>query len=88
MKFRLEIGPLTLPEYLNFSPTGPLVEAIRSLVLLYCGREFICEANPVLHQDEVPECILGRHSRLGFTSWLISKATPTDAANFIIPLVQ
>ncbi len=88
MKFRLVIGPLTLPEYLKFAPAGPLVEAIRSMVLLYCGREFICEANPVLHHAEIPECILGRHSRLGFTSWLISKAAPTDAANFIIPLVQ
>lgn len=88
MKFRLKIGPLTLPEYQGFSPDGHLVEAIRSIMLLYCGREFHGEVNPVLQQAEVPECRLGRNSRLGFTAWLLSQAVPSDATDYIISIIR
>jgi len=88
MKFRLVIGPLKLSEFQEFPPDGDVVEAIRSMVLLYCGREFVCEVNPVLLKDEVPECILGKSSRLGFNSWIRSKDSAYDATDYKITIIQ
>ena len=88
MKFRLVLGPLTLAEFQDFPPDGSLVRAIRSMVLLYCGREFICELNPVLLKNEVPNCVLGQGSRLGFSSWLKSKPATADATDLKLTLIQ
>lgn len=88
MKFRLVLGPLTLAEYQDFPPNGALVRAIRSMVQLYCGREFLCELNPVLLQDEIPNCVLGQGARLGFTSWLKSQPATADATDYKIPVIQ
>lgn len=87
MKFRLVLGPLTWAEYQDYFPAGPLVEAIKSLILLYCGREFVCEVNPVLKKTEVPACRLGGGSRLGFSSWLKSAPPATDAAEYHLTLI-
>lgn len=87
MKFRLVLGPLPLAEFQDFAPAGPLVRALKSMILLYCGREFVCEINPVLRKDEVPDCILGRGSRLGFTSWLKSSPPPADAADYKLTVI-
>lgn len=88
MKFRLVVGPLTLAEYRVFPPDGEVLSAIRSMVMLYCGREFICEINLVLLKDEVPECLLGKGSRLGFSSWLKSSPPPSDVNDYKAILIQ
>ena len=87
MKFRLVLGPLTWTEYQDYTPGGLLVKALTSMVLLYCGREFVCELNPVLKKEEIPGCILGRGSRLGFSSWLKCAPPAADAANYKLTLI-
>jgi len=88
MKFRLVMGPLTLAEYENFPPDGLLVRSIRSMVRLYCDREFICEINPVLLRSEIPNCVLGQGARLGFTAWLQSTPATANAADYKLTLIQ
>lgn len=88
MKFRLVMGPMTLAEYQEFAPDDALVRAIRSMVRLYCDREFVCELNPVLLAGEVPACVLGRGARLGFTSWLNSQPATADAADYKLTIIQ
>jgi type VI secretion system protein ImpH len=88
MKFCLKIGPLTLAQFQDYPPDSDLVDAIRSIMLLYCGREFHCELNPVLQKAEVPMCVLGRDSRLGFTSWLTSKPAACDASDYKISIIK
>lgn len=88
MKFRLILGPLTLAEYGEYPPAGPLVKALTSMILLYCGREFVCELNPVLKKEEIPDCILGQGSRLGFSSWLKSAPPAADAADYKLIVIS
>lgn len=88
MKFRLLIGPLKFADYEHFPPNSEAIKAIRSMVLLYCGREFICELNPILMKEEVPECVLGKGSRLGFSAWLKSKPPLADASDYQITVIQ
>lgn len=87
MKFRLVLGPMTWRRFQSFLPGGPLVKALTSMVLLYLDRELICEINPVLAKEEVPPCVLGRGSRLGFSSWLQSVPFAEDADNLKITII-
>ena len=88
MKFRLVLGPLGWDEFQDYPPTGMLVKALKSMILLYCGREFIVEVNPVLKKSEVPDCILGGGSRLGFSSWLKSSPPAADAADYRLTVIS
>jgi type VI secretion system protein ImpH len=88
MKFRLILGPLSWDGYQDYPPSGMLVKALKSMILLYCGREFICEINPVLRKSEVPDCVLGRGSRLGFSSWIKSTPPAADAADYRLTVIS
>jgi type VI secretion system protein ImpH len=88
MKFRLRIGPLSIAEFREYPPDGALAAAIKNILMLYCGREFLCEVNPVLLKDEIPNCRLGQDSRLGFSTWLQSRPATADATDYRIPIVQ
>lgn len=87
MKFRLVLGPLTWAKYQDYEPGGPLLKSLVDLILLYCNRELICELNPVLRKEEVPDCILGKGARLGFSSWLKSGPCSTDRADYQLTIV-
>jgi len=73
-KFRLVLGPLSLNEYLRFTPQGTpegcdlpaLVEWVRAFV----GYEFIWEVELVLRREEAPSSCLGGEERLGWSSWM------------------
>jgi type VI secretion system protein ImpH len=88
MKFKLVLGPLTWAEFQDYPPAGSLIKALKSMILLYCGREFVAEVNPVLRKEEVPDCVLGRGSRLGFSSWLKSAPAATDAADYKLTVIH
>ena len=38
----------------------------------------------VLRRDEVPRAALGSASRLGWTTWLGTRASPDDAADLVL----
>ena len=73
-KFRLVLGPLSLNEYLRFTPQGTpegrdlpaLVEWVRAFV----GYEFVWEVELVLRREEAPPSRLGGDARLGWSSWM------------------
>jgi type VI secretion system protein ImpH len=73
-KFRLVVGPLTLHQYLRFTPQGAqdgcdmpaLVEWVRAFV----GYEYVWEVELVLRREEAPPSCLGGEERLGWSSWM------------------
>jgi type VI secretion system protein ImpH len=77
VKFRLRMGPLTLPQLESFLPGGLAWEQLCSWVRLYCCQEQFWEVQLVIHRSEVPPCVLGRNARLGQTTWVgRPRATP------------
>jgi type VI secretion system protein ImpH len=70
-KFRIRLGPLTLAQYEGFCLPGS--RAWRQLVpwvQRYAGHATRWEAQLRLARKDVPQPALGRHVRLGLTSWL------------------
>lgn len=86
-KFRLVLGPLSLNEYLRFTPQGTpegrdlpaLVEWVRAFV----GYEFMWEVELVLRRTEAPPSRLGGDERLGWSSWMGS-ATSGDTVTGMV----
>jgi len=78
-KFRISVGPLTLPQYLRLLPGGADLARLQALVRHWVGIEFDWDLKLVLLREEVPRLALGStplrpgtgaRVRLGLTSWL------------------
>lgn len=67
---RLHIGPLDRPAFESLLPDGTALPAVMALVKHYLGHEF--EWDLVLGHiaEQVEPSRLGRHARLGWTSWV------------------
>lgn len=78
-KFRLRIGPLSLPEYERLLPGGTSLARLRSIVRGYVGDALDWDVNLVLRGDETPQPILGQAVRLGQTSWIGTRKSGRDA---------
>lgn len=69
-KFRLVLGPLSLGQYLRFTPQGQdlplLVEWVRGFV----GHEFVWEVELRVRNDSTPPARLDDAERLGWSTWL------------------
>jgi type VI secretion system protein ImpH len=69
-RFRVHLGPLDLERYFAFLPRGtawlPLLHGVR----LLAGRELLWDLELELAPGQRPAPRLGRHARLGLTSWL------------------
>ena len=83
-KFRVVFGPLSLPEYLRLLPGGPSFHRLIPVVRNYVGDALIWDVNLILKADEVPPIQLGRQGRVGWTTWLMPRRTPTDAADLFL----
>jgi type VI secretion system protein ImpH len=87
-KFRMVFGPLSLPEFTAFLPTGanyrPAVEFLR----LMAGVELDFDVQLVLRAPEVPECRLGAagpaRPMLGWTTWLKTRPFAGDADDVVL----
>jgi type VI secretion system protein ImpH len=88
-KFRVRVGPLDLNQYESFLPgREPLTEMV-DWVRLYLGFELDWDVHLVLRRDEVPVLRLGgsgpgrptpgQGGRLGWTTWLGSRRSSSDA---------
>lgn len=73
--FRLHIGPLDRRAFEALLPDGTALPAVMALVRQYVGHEF--EWDLVLGHiaEQVEPSRLGRHARLGWTSW-VSRPQP------------
>ena len=78
-RFRLVLGPLDFDRFSSFLPGGPSLVALVDWVRNYVGFEFDWELQLVVARDEVPSVRLGQEGRLGWTAWLGSRPSPTDA---------
>ena len=67
--FRILLGPLTLAQYLAFLPGTPGWRQLHDWVLLYAGIDKRWDVQLCLAGSQVPAARLGRHQRLGLTSW-------------------
>jgi type VI secretion system protein ImpH len=88
-KFRLRVGPLRYPQFLEFLPDRSPVAARKTffllchLVRMYVGPELDFDVQLVLAREDVPECRLGDDGgpgpRLGWNTWVRTAAYPHDA---------
>jgi type VI secretion system protein ImpH len=81
--FRVRLGPLSWSQFRSWLPDGDRLGGLARLVRYHAGLQYDITISPVLRADEVPQCRIGgdRGGRLGWTTWLISRPLPHDAAD-------
>ncbi|MGE4802231.1 type VI secretion system baseplate subunit TssG [Yersinia hibernica] len=79
-KFELILGPLSLKQYLRFSPSGQDLPVLREWVRNFVGFEYAWEVQLLLAANEVPTASLMGESQLGYTSWLARNDTSADVS--------
>ena len=84
LTFRMRFGPMGLADYERMLPQGEAFERVKYWVLNYCGEHFFWDVQLVLRAGEVPETRLGQAGRLGWTTWLKTKAFACDADELIL----
>lgn len=83
-RFRIEIGAMPLAEYEQFLPGGSRFRQLVAWVRNYIGVELAWDVRIVLARSAVPQPLLGRYGRLGWTTWIGSRRTPTDAGDLVL----
>jgi type VI secretion system protein ImpH len=83
-KFRVVFGPLSLPQYLRLLPGGASFHRLIPVVRNYAGDTLIWDVNLILRAEQVPPLQLGRHGRIGWTTWLMPRRAPADAADLYL----
>lgn len=69
-KFQLILGPLTLAQYLSFTPWGEDMPVLREWVRSFIGVEYSWDVQLLLAADEVPLAELNGEHQLGYATWL------------------
>jgi type VI secretion system protein ImpH len=83
-KFRLVFGPLSLADYLRLLPGGSSFHRLIPIVRNYAGDTLVWDVNLILRREEVPPVRLGMQGRLGWTTWLMPRPQPDDAADLFL----
>jgi type VI secretion system protein ImpH len=83
-KFRLHLGPMNLADYERLLPCGSSFRRLADWVRNYSGYELAWEVSLVLRAAEVPGTRLGQYGRLGWTTWIRSRAFERDAADLVV----
>jgi type VI secretion system protein ImpH len=85
---RIKLGPLALPQYLDFLPSGTAYAPLRSLTKFAARDEIDFEFQLILKKEDVPACELGLDEaaapRLGWTSWAKTRPLQQDANDTIL----
>jgi type VI secretion system protein ImpH len=69
-KFRLVLGPLSLEQYLRFTPQGKDLPLLVEWVRGFIGYEFVWEVELRVRNDSTPPARLEDKERLGWSTWL------------------
>ena len=71
-RFRVNVGPLSYPQFRDFLPGSDGYVHLVELTRFFVGEDVNFEVRPVLRRDEVPWCVLRQDSavRLGWSMWL------------------
>ena len=80
-RMRIVLGPLDYERFGDFLPGGRSLPALVDWVRNYVGVEFDWDLQLVLARDEVPAVRLGRDGQLGWTAWLGTRLSPSDAGD-------
>jgi len=82
-KFRIHLGPLTLEQYEAFlpGPGRPLLQQLVDWVRFYLCFELDWDVRLHLKREQVPALKLGAQGRLGWTTWLGTRTSATDAGD-------
>jgi type VI secretion system protein ImpH len=87
---RIQLGPLTLEQYMDFLPGHEGYRQLRSLTRFYTGGEYDMEVQLILRRQEVPACELrpldGEGWQLGWTSWMKTVEFSHDAGETVLDL--
>ena len=87
---RIKLGPLSLPQYLDFLPSGTAYGPLKALAKFTSRAEIDFEVQLILKKEDVPPCELGvgeaAAPRLGWTSWAKTQALRADADDTIFPI--
>lgn len=83
-KFRIVFGPLDLAEYERLLPGGLSFHRLVPIVRNYAGDALVWDVNLILRAEQVPAIRLGRQGRLGWTTWLMPRHAPEDAADLFL----
>ncbi len=81
-KFRVVLGAMSFPQFLEFLPNGGAHDSLKSLIKYMTGLEMDFDLQLKLEAKQVPGCILTTRARrrpmLGWTSWLKSRPFEED----------
>jgi type VI secretion system protein ImpH len=91
-KFRIHLGPLTLKQYEEFLPVtragasdadrrGTSLRKLVDWVRFYLCFELDWDVRLHLKREEVPALKLGTQGRLGWTTWLGTRTSASDAGD-------
>lgn len=69
-KFKLLMGPLSLSQYMLFSPWGSDMTVLRELVRSFIGFEYAWSVQLILAADQIPAATLDGSHQLGYATWL------------------
>ncbi|HEY3848314.1 MAG TPA: type VI secretion system baseplate subunit TssG [Acetobacteraceae bacterium] len=87
-KFRVVIGPLPLADYLRLLPGGASFHRLIPIVRNYAGDTLAWDVNVILRREDVPPtrlgCRVGGGGWLGWTTWLMPRGKPADAADLFL----
>jgi type VI secretion system protein ImpH len=83
-KFRVVLGPLAMRDYERFLPGGASLTRLVDWVRLYVRDPLEWDVNLHLQRADVPPLALGRHQRLGYTTWLHARAATHDATQLML----
>jgi type VI secretion system protein ImpH len=84
LSFRLRLGPMKFAAFKRLLPSSPGARRLADWVKLYCGSEFMWDAQLVLERAEIPAAQLGVATQLGWTSWLKTQPFQKDAEDVVI----
>ena len=87
---RLRLGPLPLPQYVDFLPKNSANQPLKALVKFFCGEDLDAEVQLVLRREEAPRAGLdvedGVSPQLGWVSWMFSKPLARDPDETVLRL--
>lgn len=85
--FRLRLGPLHYPRFLEFLPVGTSMAELAALVRSYVGPTLDFDVQLTLRAAEVPPLVLSadesKCSRLGWNTWLPMQGRALDSSDAI-----
>jgi type VI secretion system protein ImpH len=79
----VRLGPLSFADFVGWLPGAGRLEALSDLLTFHVGPTLEATVRPVLRAADVPQTRLGGggQSRLGWTTWLVSRRPGQDAAD-------